>query len=123
MTNVIQMMQKASQMKQRMQEMQERVQKIELTGEAGGGLVTCRVTGRFELKAVKVDPSRIKPDEAEMMDCYIHGFMSLDDGGYFNRCIDSIDNEAGSFAGMESRRYCDLVFRQSATTKQGHSRE
>ena len=68
MTNIVQMMQKASQMKERMQEMQERVQKIELTGEAGGGLVTCRVTGRFEIKAVKIDPSLIKPEEAEMME-------------------------------------------------------
>lgn len=68
MTNIAQMMQKASQMKQKMQEMQERVQQIELTGEAGGGLVKCRVNGRFELKEVRIDPSIIKPEEAGMME-------------------------------------------------------
>ncbi|MFH1157505.1 MAG: YbaB/EbfC family nucleoid-associated protein [Pseudomonadota bacterium] len=68
MTNIVQMMQKASQMKQKMQEMQVRVQKIELTGEAGGGLVKCRVNGRFELKGLKVDPSLINPADAEVME-------------------------------------------------------
>ena len=71
MTNIVQMMQKASQMKQRMQEMQERVKKIELTGEAGGGLVTCRVTGRFELREVKIDPSLVKPEEVGIMESMI----------------------------------------------------
>jgi DNA-binding YbaB/EbfC family protein len=66
--NIVQMMQKASQMKQKMQEMQARVQGMELTGEAGGGLVTCRVSGRFELKTIKIAPSLINPQEAEVME-------------------------------------------------------
>lgn len=68
MVNIVQMMQKASQMKQKMQEMQERVQQMEMTGEAGGGLVKCRVNGRFELKSIKIDPSLINPQEAEMLE-------------------------------------------------------
>lgn len=68
MANIVQMMQKASQMKQKMQEMQVRVQNMDVTGEAGGGLVTCNVSGRFELKSLKVDPSLIKPQEAAVME-------------------------------------------------------
>lgn len=68
MANIVQMMQKASQMKQRMQEMQARVQKMEVSGEAGSGLVRCTVTGNFELKTLKVEPSLINPQEASVME-------------------------------------------------------
>lgn len=68
MANIVQMMQKASQMKQKMQEMQARVQQVEVTGESGGGLVKCVVTGSFELKTLKVDPSFINPQEASVME-------------------------------------------------------
>lgn len=68
MTNIVQMMQKASQMKQKMQEMQARIQKMDITGAAGGGLVTCCVSGRFELKTLRVDPSLINPKDAAVME-------------------------------------------------------
>lgn len=68
MANFVQMMQKAGQMKQRMQDMQARVQQMELPGEAGQGLVTCKVNGRFELKSIKIAPSLLNPSEAEVLE-------------------------------------------------------
>jgi hypothetical protein len=68
MANIVQMMQKASQMKQKMQEMQAKAEQMELVGEAGSGLVKCRVNGRYEIKSLKVDPSLINPKEAEVME-------------------------------------------------------
>ncbi len=68
MVNIVQMMQKASQMKQKMQEMQARAQQMEVSGEAGGGLVKCRVNGRFEIRTLKVDKSLIDPQAAEVME-------------------------------------------------------
>jgi DNA-binding YbaB/EbfC family protein len=68
MVNIVQMMQKASQMKQKMREMQERAQQAEVDGEAAGGLVRCRINGRFELKQLKVATSVINPQEAEVME-------------------------------------------------------
>jgi DNA-binding YbaB/EbfC family protein len=68
MTNIAQMMQKAQKFKQQMQEMQERVQQMEIDGTAGAGLVKCRVNGKFELKMLKIDPSIIKAEEAEVME-------------------------------------------------------
>ncbi len=68
MTNIIQMMQKAKKFKQEMQELQERVQKMEVTGQAGNGLVTCVLTGRHEMKALKIDPSVIKAEEADVLE-------------------------------------------------------
>ncbi|MCE9507789.1 MAG: YbaB/EbfC family nucleoid-associated protein [Alphaproteobacteria bacterium] len=68
MANIVQMMQKASQMKQKMQELQARVKQTEVTGEAGGGLVRCCLNGRFELKTLKIAPSLINPQEAEVLE-------------------------------------------------------
>jgi DNA-binding YbaB/EbfC family protein len=64
----MQMMSKAKDVKQKMQEMQLRVQQTEIGGEAGGGLVRCRIDGRFEVKSLKIDPSIIKAEEAEVME-------------------------------------------------------
>lgn len=68
MANMMQMMQKAQKFKQQMEQMQERVQAMELDGSAGGGLVTCKVTGKFELRSIKIDPSLIKVEEADMLE-------------------------------------------------------
>jgi len=68
MANMMQMMQKAQKFKQQMEEMQARVQLMELDGSAGGGLVTCKVTGKFEMRSIKIDPSLIKADEADVLE-------------------------------------------------------
>ncbi len=68
MANFMQMMQKAQQVKVKMQELQERVAQMELEGAAANGAVTCRVNGKFELKAIKLDPAVINPQEAEVLE-------------------------------------------------------
>ncbi|HRI75848.1 MAG TPA: YbaB/EbfC family nucleoid-associated protein [Alphaproteobacteria bacterium] len=68
MANMMQMMQKAQKFKQQMEAMQQRVQAMELDGAAGGGLVTCKVTGKFELRGIKIDPSLIKVEEADVLE-------------------------------------------------------
>lgn len=68
MANMMQMMAKAQQFKAKMQTMQENVQKMDVPGESGGGLVTCTVTGKVELKSIKIDPSLIKADEIDMLE-------------------------------------------------------
>ncbi|TIV96801.1 MAG: YbaB/EbfC family nucleoid-associated protein, partial [Mesorhizobium sp.] len=35
---------------------------------AGGGLVSITLTGKFEMKALKIDSSLIKADEAEILE-------------------------------------------------------
>ena len=41
---------------------------IEVEGRSGGGLVTVRLTAKGALKGLKIDPSLIKPDEAEILE-------------------------------------------------------
>lgn len=68
MTNFAQMMQKAQKFKQEMQLMQDRVSAMDITGEAARGLVTCVVSGKHELKKIKIDPSVIKAEEADLLE-------------------------------------------------------
>lgn len=51
------MMKKAQEMQGKMQEMQEQVAKLEVTGEAGAGLVKVLMTGRNDVKSIDIDPS------------------------------------------------------------------
>ena len=51
-----------------MQAMQDELGQVEVEGISGGGLVSVRMTAKMEVKAVKIDPSLIKPDEGEILE-------------------------------------------------------
>ena len=59
-------MKKAQAMQSKLAETQAELTRIEVDGESGGGLVKVTLSGKGELKAVKLDPSLLKPDEGEM---------------------------------------------------------
>jgi len=58
---------KAQQMQAEMQRAQEALAEAEVSGTAGGGLVTAVVNGTGELISVTIDPSVIDPDDAETL--------------------------------------------------------
>jgi len=62
------MMSKAKEMQAKMAGLQDELAAIEVTGSAGGGLVSVTITGKGELKGVKIDPSLLKPEEAEIVE-------------------------------------------------------
>ena len=51
-----------------MQEVQEQLAEIEIEGQSGGGLVKVTLTGKAEMKRISIDPSLLKPDEAEILE-------------------------------------------------------
>jgi len=51
-----------------MEAMQEEVAALEVSGSAGGGLVSVTMNGKSEMKGVKIDPSLMKPEEAEIVE-------------------------------------------------------
>ena len=55
-------------MQEKMGEMQERLAGIEVDGSSGAGLVQVTLSGKSEMRGVKVDPSLMKPDEAEVLE-------------------------------------------------------
>jgi DNA-binding YbaB/EbfC family protein len=55
--NIAQLMQQAQKMQENMQRVQEELAQLEVTGNAGGGLVAVTISGRMECRKVRIDPS------------------------------------------------------------------
>lgn len=64
--NIAQMMQKAQRMQENMQKVQEELGQLEVTGQAGGGMVRVTITGKMEARKVAIDPSALA--DAEMLE-------------------------------------------------------
>ena len=58
--NINELMKQAQSMQENMQKMQEEVAKLEVTGNAGAGLVTIVMNGRHDVRDVKIDVSLLK---------------------------------------------------------------
>ena len=61
------LMKQAQKLQQEMQRAQEEIANMEVTGEAGGGMVSVVMTGRHELRRVTIDPELFK-DDKEMVE-------------------------------------------------------
>jgi nucleoid-associated protein EbfC len=66
--NMQQLMKQAQKMQQQMATAQAELAGAELTGTAGGGLVTVTVNGTGEVQAVKIDPKAVDPDDVETLE-------------------------------------------------------
>jgi DNA-binding YbaB/EbfC family protein len=66
--NLSGLMKQASQMQAKMQEMQARLEAMEVEGTSGAGLVTVTLTGKGDMKRIKVDPKLADPGEMEMLE-------------------------------------------------------
>jgi DNA-binding YbaB/EbfC family protein len=61
-------MKQAQEMQTRMAEAQNRLDEIEVTGEAGAGLVTVTATAKGQVRGLSIDPSLFNPDEREVVE-------------------------------------------------------
>ncbi|MGE3332528.1 MAG: YbaB/EbfC family nucleoid-associated protein [Rhodospirillaceae bacterium] len=68
MKNLGNIMKQVQDMQTRMSEMQEKLAEIEMVGSSGAGMVQATLNGRSELKRVKIDPSLLKPEDAEVLE-------------------------------------------------------
>ncbi len=68
MKNLGQMMKQAQQMQSRMAEMQAALDNVESAGSSGGGMVQVTMTGKGELRKLKIDPKLAAPDEIEVLE-------------------------------------------------------
>jgi len=66
MTNFTDMLSKAKLMQDKMKEAQEQIKKIEVEGEAGGGLVKVILTGDYDLKSIIIS-DEAKKEEQEII--------------------------------------------------------
>ena len=68
MPDFLGMMKQAAQLQSKMQAMQEELGQVEVEGSSGGGLVNVRISGKMEVKAVRIDPSLMKTEEREVLE-------------------------------------------------------
>lgn len=66
--NMQQMLKQAQKMQQQLAVAQAELAEAELTGTAGGGLVTVTITGAGEITAIKIDPKAVDPEDIETLE-------------------------------------------------------
>ena len=62
------LMKQAQQMQENMQKAQEEMANMEVTGQAGGGLVSVVMNGRHDVKRVSIDDSLLSDDKDMLED-------------------------------------------------------
>lgn len=68
MKNLTEMLKQAQSLQGRMAEMQAKLEAHEVTGAAGGGMVTVVLNGKGEMRRVGIDPSLMQPAEAGVLE-------------------------------------------------------
>jgi len=68
MRDLMGMMGQIKQLQEKMQQLQAELEATEVSGTAGGGVVTVTITAKGEMKKVAVDPSLMKPEEKEILE-------------------------------------------------------
>ena len=68
MKNLSQMLKQAQEMQSKMAEMQTALGDLEVTGQSGGGFVTVTVSGKGDVKRVKIDPKLADPNEIAVLE-------------------------------------------------------
>lgn len=68
MKDIMGMMKAASEMKGKMEAMQAELAEMVVEGRSGGGLVTVALSGKGDLRGLKIDPSLANPAEIEVLE-------------------------------------------------------
>ena len=68
MKNLGNLLKQAQDMQARMQELQEQLARAEVTGTSGAGMIRVTLSGKGEARSIKIDPSLIDPNEAEVLE-------------------------------------------------------
>jgi nucleoid-associated protein EbfC len=68
MPDFLGLMKQAAELKSKMENMQAELDRLEVEGMAGGGMITVMLSGKGDLRNVKVDESLLKPDQKEIIE-------------------------------------------------------
>jgi DNA-binding YbaB/EbfC family protein len=68
MKNLGALMKQAQEMQAKMGEMQAKLADLEVEGSSGGGMVTVTLSGKSDMRRIKIDPSLLKPEDAEVVE-------------------------------------------------------
>ena len=73
MNNMSGLLQQAQQMQRKMLEVDKKLNEMQVTGSVSGGLVTVTMTGKGDVKGIKIDPS-LKEDIEVLEDLILAAF-------------------------------------------------
>lgn len=68
MKDISQIMRQAQAMQAKIAEAQKKLEALEVEGSSGGGLVKVRLSGKTAMLGLTIDPSLLKPEEAEIVE-------------------------------------------------------
>jgi len=68
MADFLGLMKQAAELKSKMEAMQAELDQMEFEGTSGGGLVTVKLSGKGEVKGVKIDDTLMQPSEKEILE-------------------------------------------------------
>ena len=68
------LMKQAQKMQAQMQKAQDELASLEVTGEAGGGMVQLRMTCKHEVRKLTIDPSLVGDDREMLEDVLVAAF-------------------------------------------------
>ena len=68
MADFLGLMKQAAELKSKMAAMQAELDLVEVEGASGGGLVIVKLSGKGDMKGVKIDDSLMKPSEKEVVE-------------------------------------------------------
>ncbi len=71
-----QILQQAQKMQQQLMSAQTELAEAEVTGQAGGNLVSVTLTGSGEVRDVTIDPKVVDPDDVETLQDLVVGAMA-----------------------------------------------
>ncbi len=66
--NMQSMLKQAQKMQEEMLKKQKELEERELIGASGGGMVEVVITGKNTIKAVRIKPEAVDPDDVEMLE-------------------------------------------------------
>ncbi len=68
MKDIMGMMKAASEMKGKMEAMQAELAEMVVEGRSGGGMVVVALSGKGDVRGIKIDPTLLNPDDAEVIE-------------------------------------------------------
>ena len=74
--NMQQLMRQAQKMQENLAKAQEELDTREYEAASGGGIVTCKVSGKRELLSITIKPEAVDPDDVEMLEDLIRAAVN-----------------------------------------------
>ena len=69
--NLTEIMKQVQNIQSQVNDVQDKLSRITVTSESGGGMVSVTVTGRQEIKDIKLDPVCVDPRDVPMLEALI----------------------------------------------------